>query len=101
MARISLSDRRSSLPHDRLLHLVQHVGEGGFESQRLLDLVRRHIGVFAIFEEARALMVPDELDERRRIRLPILWEALEVLEDGLETESRKERHRVFGVFVEI
>src|SRR6185437_10226095 len=35
------------------LHLVEHVGEGGLELQRLLDLVGTHIGIFPIFEEAR------------------------------------------------
>ena len=35
-----------------------------------------HVGVFAVFKEARALMLTDELDERRGVRLPVLRESL-------------------------
>ena len=52
------------------LHLVEHVREGGLELQRLLNLVGTHIGIFAVFEEARAVVVADELDESLRPGLP-------------------------------
>src|SRR4030095_79504 len=47
----------------RSLHLVEHVREGCLELQGLLDLVRTHERIFAIFKEARAMVVTDELDE--------------------------------------
>ncbi len=35
-------------------------------------------GIFAVFEEARHLVIPNELDERLRVLLPILREPFEI-----------------------
>src|SRR2546429_225830 len=53
------------------LHLVEHVRESRLESERLLDFFRAHAGVFTVFQKARTLMFADELDECRRIGLPV------------------------------
>ena len=58
------------------LHLVEHVRKRRLELECLLDLVRAHIRVFAVFKETRAMMLADELDERRRVGLPVRWEIL-------------------------
>src|SRR6185503_16690914 len=58
-------------------------------------------GVFAILEEARALMLADELDKCRGVRLPILRKALQILENGAETGCRKNCDRILRVFVEV
>src|SRR5262245_36868941 len=50
------------------LHLVEHVLEGRLEPERLLDLVGAYIRILAVFQEARALVLPHELDERRSVR---------------------------------
>ena len=71
------------------LHLVEHIREGRLELQGFLDFVRTHEGIFAIFQEARALMVTNELEERRGIRLPILGKALEIFENGIDTVAAK------------
>ena len=71
------------------LHLVEHVREGGLELQRLLDLVGTHIGIFPVFEEARALVLADELDEFLRLGLPILREPFEVFEDSINAVAEK------------
>ena len=82
----SLSVRPCKLERKRRSHCIWSsiVGEGRLELERLLDLVGAHIRVLAVFQEARALVLADELDERRSIRLPVLGEALEVLEDRLD-----------------
>ena len=61
-----------------LLHLVEHVGEGRLQPQRLLDLIGRDVGVLAVLQEARALVLANELDERLGVVLPVLGEAFEV-----------------------
>src|SRR6185436_1016171 len=83
------------------LHLVEHVGEGGLELQRLLDLVGTHIGIFPIFEEARDLMLADKLDEILRLGFPIFGKAFEVFENSINAGGREERHSVLGVLVEV
>src|SRR6478736_7113430 len=83
------------------LHLVEHVREGRLELQGLLDLVRTHERIFAIFKEARAMMVTDELDECRGVRFPIFRKALQILENGAETGCRKDANRILGIFVEV
>src|SRR3954467_3860525 len=95
------SSSSTALPPDRSLHLVEHVGERRLELERLLDLVRADVRVFAIFDEARAMMVANELDKGGRIRLPILGEAFEVLEDRVHAVLREERHGILRVFVEV
>ena len=79
-----------SPPAGDLLHLVEHVREGSLELQGLLDLVRTDERIFAIFKEARAMMVTDKLDECRGVRFPIFRKALQIFEDGVETGGRKE-----------
>src|SRR6266496_3700079 len=65
------------------LRLVEHARECRLEPERFLDFVCAHIGVFAVFQKARTLMLADELDECRSIGLPVRREAFEVFEDGL------------------
>ena len=83
------------------LHLIEHIGERRLELESLLDFVGAHIRILAVFEEARALVFTNELDERWRIRLPIRRKVLEVFEDRSEAEIREEAHRVLCVFVEV
>ena len=83
------------------LHLVEHIGEGGLQLQSLLDLVGTHKGVFAVFKEARALMLADELNECRKVRFPILGKALEVFEDSNKTRGPENCNGILGVFVEV
>ena len=72
------------------LHLVEHGRERRLQLQRLLDLVGADVRVLAVLQEARALVLAHELDEGRRVRLPVLREALEVLEDGVDAQAREE-----------
>src|SRR6478672_947782 len=76
-------------PIAKSLHLVEHGREGCLEFQGFLDLVGTHEGVFAIFKEARALMLSDKVDECRSVCLPILWKSLQIFEDGAETRCCK------------
>ena len=46
-------------------------------------------------------MLAHELDEGRRIRLPICRKAFELLEDGIDTGRLEELNGVFGVLVEV
>jgi hypothetical protein len=73
------------VPYDALfwesLHLVEHVREGGLELECLLDLVGAHIGIFPVFEETRALVLADELDEFLRLGFPIFGETFEIFEN--------------------
>ena len=85
----------------RSLHLVEHVRKCGFELKRLLDLVGTHIGIFPVFEEARAVVVADELDETLRIGLPIFRKAFEIFEDSENAGGREESHCILGVLVEV
>src|ERR1700730_6676191 len=85
----------------KLLHLVEHVREACLELQGLLDLVRTHERIFAIFKEARAMMVTDELDECLGVRFPIFRKALQIFENGIETRFRKDVNCILGIFVEV
>ena len=58
--------------------------EARLQPKRLLDFVGGHVRVLAVLQEAGALVLADELDERRRVRLPVLREAIELLEDGVD-----------------
>src|SRR5881394_1123625 len=84
-----------------LLHLVQHLRELLLETQRLLDLVGSHIRILPVFQEAGPLMIPEELDERGGVGLPVLGESLEVLEHGVHAESVEQGDGVFSVLVEV
>ena len=92
ISRVHLSPHSSLLLVSCLvlsLHLVEHVRERRLELERLLDLVRADIRIFAVFKEARAMMVADKLDERRRVGLPVLGKTFEVLEDSDRCQSRR------------
>src|SRR5437868_4243310 len=60
----------------RSLHLIEHVGERRLEPEGLLDLIRAHVGILPVFQEAGAMVLADEFDERRGVRLPILRETV-------------------------
>ncbi len=47
------------------------------------------------------MVLAHELDECRGVRLPVLGEALEILEDRADARPRKDGDRVLGVLVEI
>src|SRR5438874_12139542 len=96
---MSSSSSMRSAPRS-LLHLVEHAGESRLQPQGLLDLVGTHIGVLAVFQEARALVVAHELDERSGVRLPVLREPFEVLKDRLEASLREDAYGFFGVLIE-
>src|SRR5881628_1845986 len=83
------------------LHLVEDFGEGGFDRQRLLDLVGAHIGIFPVFEETRTVMGADELHEGVRIGLPVLREAHQVLENGVDARLLEQFDGVLGILVEV
>ena len=58
-------------------------------------------GILAVLEEAGALVVAEELDERGRVRLPVRRKALEVLEGRVDAGLSEEDDRVLGVLVEV
>src|SRR5207249_10131612 len=67
----------------------------------LLDLIGADPGIFAVLQEARALMIAHELDKGRNVRSPVLGEALEIDEDGGDAGLREKGDGVFGVLVEV
>src|SRR5689334_18202946 len=79
-----------------LLHLLQHLGERSLDLQSLLDLVARDIGVLAVLEETRTLMVAKELDERGGVRFPVHRKALEILEGGVDAGLSEKHDCVLG-----
>src|SRR5271170_3645212 len=83
------------------LHLVQHVRECGLQRQRLLDLLGADKWILAVFQETRALVLANVLDESRRIRLPVFGKAFEVFKNGTDTESCEQRHGILGVLIEV
>src|SRR3954452_2022336 len=95
------SSCRARLARSLLLHLVEQGGHGAFHLQGLFDLISCDIRVFAILQEARALVFADELDEGWRIRFPVDREPFEVFEHGVDASLGKELDSVFSVFVEI
>src|SRR5262245_178150 len=84
-----------------LLHLVERVGEGGFEPERLLDLVGGNVRILAVFQEARQLVLTEELDRRVHVRLPVLRPALEIGEHGRDAGLEKYGKSVLDVLVEV
>jgi hypothetical protein len=52
-------------------------------------------------QAAGRLVVPDELDERFRVRFPVRRKPFEVLENRVDAGLREESYRVLSVFVEI
>src|SRR5256886_13638252 len=84
-----------------LLHLIEHLRQGVFDSQRLLDFVGGDIRILPVLDEARTLVVADELDERFRICFPIRWKPFEVFEDCVDSGFCEERNRVLSIFIEI
>src|SRR5215831_14622359 len=83
------------------LQLIKHLGQGVLDPQGLLDFVGGDIRILTIFDKARTLMVPDELNERFRVRFPVHRKPFEVLENCIDAGLCKESYRVLGVFVEI
>src|SRR5580704_17461571 len=67
------------------LHLVECVGEGLFELEGFLDFISTDIGIFPVFQEARTMVVPHELDEPFGSRLPVFWKAFEVFKGRADT----------------
>ena len=51
---------------------------------------RGHERILAVFQEARALVLAHELDEGRRVRLPVLGEALEIFKDRADAGVREQ-----------
>src|SRR5215813_3788043 len=84
-----------------LLQLIEHLGQGALDLQGFLDLVGGDIWILPVFDKARTLVVPDELDERFRVRFPVRRKPFEVLENRVDAGLREESYRVLGVFVEI
>src|SRR5262245_35568255 len=91
----------SSMFGTALLHLIEHRAEGCLQRQCLLDLVGAHERVFAVLHETRALVLAGELDEGRRVSLPVLRKALEVFEYGIDAERLEQAHGILGVFIEV
>src|SRR5947209_19487993 len=83
------------------LHLVEHVRECGLQGQRLLDLLGADKRILAVFQETRALVFSNELDESRRIRLPVFGKSLEVFKNGADAELCEQRHCILGVLIEV
>src|SRR3954451_24101835 len=83
------------------LHLVEHARECGLKRQRLLDFIGAHKRILAVFHEARALVLANELDEGGRIRLPVFGKAFEVLKNGADAEAGEYSHGILGVLVEV
>src|SRR5437016_3347683 len=83
------------------LHLVEHVAQGRLHLQRLFDFIGAHIGILAVFQEARPMVVAHEFDEGGCIRLPVLGETVEVFKNSVQARSGEDGHCVFGVFIEI
>src|SRR6185369_16855391 len=82
-----ISSNSSITPRvETLLHLVEHVREGGLDLEGLLDFVSAHIRIFPVFQETRALVLAYEPDEGRSIGLPVLGEPLEVFKYSPDAE---------------
>src|SRR5262245_46452695 len=90
-----------SCPRLLLLQLVEHLRQGVFDSQRLLNFIGGDIRILPVLDEARALVVADELDERFRVCFPIRGKPFEVFEDRIDSGLCKKRDRVLSVFIEI
>src|SRR5437588_11922849 len=84
-----------------LLHLVEHPSPRRLHAQCLLDLVGCCIGIFAVFQKARALVLTDELDERRRIRFPVHRKTFQILEHCVYAGLREKSYCVLGVLIEV
>src|SRR5262245_17354342 len=57
--------------------------------------------MLTVFEEARAMVVAEELDAGRSIRPPVRWPALEVLKDRRDASAIKESYGILRIFVEV
>src|SRR5262249_28010772 len=84
-----------------LLQLIEHLGQGALDLQGFLDLVGGDIWILPVFDKARTLVVPDELDERFRVRFPVHRKPFEVFENRVDAGLCEESYRVLGIFVEI
>src|SRR6266550_8934487 len=95
------SNSSMSHPPDGSLHLVEHVREGRLELQGLLDFIGAHVGILSVFDEARALMLTKKVDDRRKVRLPVIRPSFEVDENRGDAGLDEESHRDLKVFVEV
>ena len=75
--------------------------KGRLELQSFLDFFATHVGMLAVFEEARALVFAEELDDGRRIGRVVRWPSLKGLKGRLDTRLSEEHRGVFAVFIEI
>src|SRR3954468_1520705 len=81
----------------RLLHLIERVRERRLDRERLLDFFARHVGVLAVFEEARALVLAEESDDRRRIRRVVRRPTLQGFKGRLDARLSEEERGVFAI----
>src|SRR5262249_24296842 len=59
------------------------------------------VRVLAIFQETRALVLAEKLDEGWNVRLPVHRKPFELLEDRIDARLSKQRNRVLRVLVEV
>jgi hypothetical protein len=78
------------------LHLIEHVRKSRLELKGFLDFVGGHVRVFAVFKEARVVVLTDELDERRGVRFPIVWKPLEVFKDRSDASFPEKRDSIIN-----
>src|SRR5688572_8831673 len=96
-----MSSRSSFVVISLSLHLVEGIGESGFESEGFLDLLGGGKGILTVLQKTRAMVIAHELDEGGSIGLPVRWESLEILENRVQPRRPKERYRIFSVLVEV
>src|SRR5262249_2006589 len=84
-----------------LLHLVEHVGKRRLERECLFDLISAYVGILAIFQEARKLMLAKKLGNRGQVRPPVLRPSFQVCENRGDASLVENRECVLDVFIEI
>src|SRR6266850_2261509 len=89
------SERQSSL------QLIKHLRERIFDRQGFLDFVGTEKRILTVFQEARTLVIADELDERDRVGLPVQWEAFEIFEDCSDASRTEERYGILCVLIKV
>src|SRR5262249_43174592 len=87
--------------YSRSLHLVERFRECLLQPERFFDLIGCHVRILSVFQEARALVIANKLNERRHVRLPVRWKSFEVLKDRVYTRFREQRDGIVSVLVEI
>ena|SRR6476646_8638235 len=94
---LSVAIRRTIL----LLHHVEHIAKGCLELKSLLDFSATHIGMLAVFEEARTLVFAEKLDDGRRICRVVRRPPFEGLKGRVDARFPEEKRGIFAVFIEI